>query len=88
MLSSVPATACNITKEELIAENINIFGNCPLCADFDVVCRVGSHPSVPLRAGKFTFKSHFSPAINFKYLFYILLNMLSLLLRVSNLFML
>jgi hypothetical protein len=39
-------------------------------------------------AGISPFKSHFSPVINFKYLFYILLNMLSLLLRVSNLFML
>jgi hypothetical protein len=28
-------------------------------------------------AGKFTFQSHFSPAINFKYLFFILFDMLS-----------
>jgi hypothetical protein len=52
MLSSVPATACKITKEELIAQNINIFGDCPLCAKFGLVCCVGSHPSVPLPAGK------------------------------------
>ena len=47
MASPSPAPACHVTIEELIAENIIIFADCPLCVNFGVFCAIGSHPSVP-----------------------------------------
>ena len=53
MLSPIRANGCNITKEELIARNYDIFVNCPLCSDLGVECRVGSHPTSVQPTGKF-----------------------------------
>lgn len=40
-----PHADCRATKEELRDSGLRVIDYCPICADVNVSCRVGFHPS-------------------------------------------